>query len=210
MTLIEALVVVVIVGVLTTMLFPFVHSHRKSKNVRCLHNLRQTGVSWAMWTADHLPQKLPMECSTNNGGTREFILGGDAFQHFSVLSNYVGGRSLKVFTCPFDENRAALNLATLNNSNLSYFANLDAQAAQPNSFLAGDRFIAAAFPPRNGLLHIGTNSLLRWTEIHDERKKERRGNLVRVSGEATSVPDKFLQETWRKRGMASARLLLPE
>jgi prepilin-type N-terminal cleavage/methylation domain-containing protein len=53
-TLIELMVVIAIISVLAALLLPVLRSAKaKGKQVGCLNNLRQIGLSWQLYAADN-------------------------------------------------------------------------------------------------------------------------------------------------------------
>ena len=93
-----------------------------------------------------------MAVSTDKGGTMEFTTGADTFRHFQVMSNELS--TPKILVCPADTRVAATNFVRLKNQNVSYFVGLEANDANPQRFLDGDRNITGDSEPENGILKL--------------------------------------------------------
>src|SRR5437868_5532705 len=94
-TLVELLLVAGIIALLAALLFPALSkTHARAKRAKCLNNLKQIGIAFHTFGHEH-GDKLPMQVSTNAGGSMEFVnaaqaVGGNfffAFRHLQVLSN---------------------------------------------------------------------------------------------------------------------------
>ena len=77
-TLLEMLLVVTIIAILAALLLPtLVRSKLKAKRAQCIGNLKQHGVAFHMFAHDH-QGRFPMQVSTNNGGSFEFVQAGNS------------------------------------------------------------------------------------------------------------------------------------
>src|SRR5438046_5452033 len=94
-TLLELLLVVAIIAILASLLLPATGKAKaKAKRAQCLSNLKQIGVGFHSFSHEH-GDRFPMQVSTNNGGSREFVQGGNAlasdfyfaYRHLQALSN---------------------------------------------------------------------------------------------------------------------------
>jgi prepilin-type N-terminal cleavage/methylation domain-containing protein/prepilin-type processing-associated H-X9-DG protein len=179
-TLVEMLAVIAIVSILAALLLPAINkTQAKARRIQCVANLKQTGAAFHMFLHDHA-DRLPMQVSTNNGGTAEFIQAsyqaGSEFyfeyRHFQALSNELV--TPKLVVCPADMARVtAANFAEFNNKNVSYFVGANADYAQPNSILAGDRNITNALGAHT-MIRVAGDTQVSWTrELH-----EFRGNVL--------------------------------
>jgi prepilin-type N-terminal cleavage/methylation domain-containing protein/prepilin-type processing-associated H-X9-DG protein len=172
-TLVEMLCVIAIIGILAALLMPaLVLGKERAKRMVCVNNERQLGIAFHMFLHDH-DNKFPMQVSARDGGAAEQVQAGlvqagqfdFSYQLFQVLSNdSVVPRQL---VCPTDTRAAAVNLARLSNSNLSYFVGVKADYNQPLSILAGDRNIAKQTYNQPSVESLDPGSHLYWTkELH--------------------------------------------
>lgn len=179
-TLIELLCVIAIIAILAALLLPaFGQAKARAHRVACVNNLRQVGYGFHLFANDH-QGKFPMRVLTGDGGSAEFVqvgvwIGGDlqlSFQHFQAMAGELG--TPKILTCPTDTRQPTNSFTLLQNDNLSYFVNVNAENGKATSILAGDRNLtndwATGAPPDGA----ETINYLRWTrELHRYR-----GNLL--------------------------------
>lgn len=171
-TLVELLVVVAIIAVLAALLLPaLTRGKSRAQRVECISDLNQLGTAFQMFAHDH-QGRYPMQTPFADGGSMELVQAGEningvfyfSYRHFQTLANELV--ATKPLVCPADLGRdAAVNFAQLQNSNVSYFVDVNADYNLPLSILAGDRNIT-----NNG---YATASIvrgaygLRWTsELH--------------------------------------------
>jgi prepilin-type processing-associated H-X9-DG protein/prepilin-type N-terminal cleavage/methylation domain-containing protein len=183
-SLIELLCVIAIIGILIALMLPALNNAQgRAKRIECENNLRQMGLAFLSFNHEHNDQ-FPMAVSADLGGSREFVQNGYAvggefyfsYRHFQVLSNELILPAILI--CPADTRLAARNFAALQNSNVSYFVGVKADFSKSDSILAGDRNLTANPMPNPSILHIGTNSPLRWTwEMHQFK-----GNILFADG----------------------------
>ncbi len=203
LTLLELVVVLAIVGILAGM-FPGSCSNGKPRAARinCVSSLKLVGTAYRMFAYDN-NGLFPAEISTNQEGTREFVLAGDAFKQFQSLSNELG--SPNVLVCPADIRLPSTNFNTLNNSNLSYFAGLNATSNNPAMFLTGDRNITVngnSF--LNAVVTVRANDAVAWTpDIH-----KLGGNIGLSDGSVQQYTSSKLLEAVKLSG-ATQRLIVP-
>jgi type II secretory pathway pseudopilin PulG len=203
LTLTEVLVVVVVAVILFAVMLPLLTQHyprrTRSSRVGCVGNLKQVGLGFRMWSNDQ-GDKFPMAVSTNDGGTRELVVGGETYRHFLALSNELS--SPKVLVCPVDSARLRVaDFSKLANSNLSYFVGLDAEEGQPQMILSGDRNITGGTTTDEGVTYFRTNSLAGWTSgLHSNC-----GNLGLADGSVQTVNGASLHQ----QGREFIRLAIP-
>jgi prepilin-type N-terminal cleavage/methylation domain-containing protein/prepilin-type processing-associated H-X9-DG protein len=208
-TLVELLAVMAIVSILAALLVPAVcRTQAKARRVACLAHLRQTGLGFISFLNDH-NDAFPMSVSTNAGGTLEFMAaaGRDgylSYVNFQSLSNDLATPA--IFACPADVARtAAYDFADFNNRNLSYFTGVNADYAQPNSILAGDRNLVSPVPGRSpAIIRLNDASPASWTrELHGFK-----GNQLFADGRAERVNAPALKLA-RRNAPAVMDLMLP-
>jgi len=171
---VEMLVVIAIIAILASLLLPVLAKARaKAVRVQCVAGLKQIGVGFHVFLHDH-DSKLPMQVSTNSGGTLEFtrasyLVDGDfyfQYRHFQALSNDL--RVPKILACPSDRTRLiASDFHDFDNQNISYFVGANADYNLPNSILAGDRNITNASVASGTIIRLANGTLVAWTgELH--------------------------------------------
>lgn len=159
-TIIEALVVLVVTGLLGMFLLGSLARPRTpSGRIFCVNQLKQIGIAFRLFATDN-GDRFPQRLSTNDGGTLEF--GTDIAAHFRVLSNELAVPKLLV--CPLDSRLSATNFATLTAANISYFLGMEADELLPGMVLSGDGNLTTNFrPARPGWLYPATNVTVGWT-----------------------------------------------
>ncbi len=164
-TLVMLLVVVAVVAVLAALLLPaLAAAKKKAQRINCVNNLKQCGLAFRIWEGDH-DDKMPMAVPAAKGGSMESTTGAETFHHFQVMSNELS--TPKILICPQDTRTAANNFARLKNQNVSYFVGLEANDANPQMFLDGDRNLTADHAPENGILKLVPGQRVSWTSaIH--------------------------------------------
>jgi competence protein ComGC len=214
LTLIEVLVILAVLAILVFLLLPQHTGTRVSATrINCVNNLKQVGLAFRIWAGDN-NELFPMQVSTNQGGTREWIGGPNAFRHFEVMSNEL--LTPKVLFCPAEPDRwrvmAALfvtniprQVAFASNTNLSYFVGVDAVTNAPQMFLSGDHNVTNGILANHGLLKLTTNHPAGWTrKMHD-----RSGNVGLADGSVQMFSTLALQQALMFTGVATNRLALP-
>lgn len=173
-TLIELLVVIGIIAILAALLLPALNRGKaRAQRAECINDLNELGVAFHLFAHDH-NSRFPMQVPVNDGGSLEFTQNGFlvrgefyfSFRHFQPLAAQLG--SPAVLACPSDRLRKpAANFASLQNSNVSYFAGVNADYSRPGSALAGDRNLTNDFSGAPATI-VHNDYSLRWThELHD-------------------------------------------
>jgi prepilin-type N-terminal cleavage/methylation domain-containing protein/prepilin-type processing-associated H-X9-DG protein len=203
-TLIELLVVLAVIAILAMMVYPGGPKDKaRALRIQCINNLKQNGLAFRVWAGDH-GDKYPMEISETNGGAMEFLTGSNLFRQYQVVSNELS--TPKVVICPADSSRmAATNFGFFNNSNVSFFINLNATNMDPQAILSGDRNLTNNTSIRNGILTLTTNRPAGWTaEIHNKV-----GNLLLADGSVQQVSSTGLRTAIVNTSAFTNRLLMP-
>lgn len=217
LTLLELLVVIGIISILVALLAPaLTRAKAKARGTVCLNNLKQVGVAFHVWAADHEHQ-LPMQLPLQRGGTADLLVEStNTFRHFQILSNELVAP--KLLQCPteimdasFSGGRTPLaGFASLTNRNLSYFLGLEATSARPQMLLAGDRSITSSLPVivpfmASVMADMGTTGNAAWNEyLHRQR-----GNVLLTDGSTQNLDTPALRSQLRSTGDARNRLMFP-
>lgn len=205
-TLLEVIVISVTFAVLAAVILPRMTRIRKpASHLKCVYNMKNIGLAYRTWAVDH-SDLFPMGVSTNQEGTSNYVGTPDMFPHFQVLSNEIGVPKFLVCPALYPNLNEATQWVTLQNSNLDYFVGVDAQPDAPNSILAGDRFLTTDASYSNNLLHLRTNSIIRW----QFKPHTNAGNVAFGDGHVEG----FTSDQWRRHIEATAtnvtRLAMPK
>ena len=205
-TLVGLLVIVAVLAILAAMLLPaLARAKTKASSINCINNLKQCGLAFRIWEGDN-GDKMPMAVPMEKGGTMEYTDGANTFRHFQVMSNELS--TPKVLVCPQDTRTAANNFARLKNQNVSYFVGLEANDANPQMFLDGDRNITGASEPQNGILKLVPGGPAGWTAaIHNNQ-----GNVGLADGSVQQFSNSRLRAALQDSGDPTNtwRIALPE
>jgi hypothetical protein len=209
-TMIDALVLIAIIMVLATMLWPRGGPKLTPLRIRCINNLKQISLAFRIWQNDH-SELYPWEVSTNAGGTKEYAFGPEMFRHFQCMSNEMG-EAAQFVLCPADNERiAATNFADFSNSNVSYFLGVTVAGANTNGnlFLSGDRNLGGPLQSLQGIYTLATNAPLGWSPgIHSLQDKPA-GNILFSDGRVQQFSTPDLQKALRQPGVAGNVLVFP-
>ncbi len=203
-TVLELMVVILILVILVGLLLPPLnHPKGPMQRIQCVNNLRQGGIAFRIWSGDN-GNKFPMEVSTNLGGVKEFMDGNEVFRVFQIMSNELSNP--KLIVCSADERASATNWTSdFDNSRVSYFVGLDANASLTNSVLSGDRNLKNGRMIQNGILEFTTGQSISWgTNMHKVG-----GNVLFADGRVEKFNSTKVRKALVKTGMATNRLVFP-
>jgi competence protein ComGC len=206
LTLIELFVILAVIAALAALLIPaLIRAKATAQRISCVSCLKQIGLGTRVWEGDHT-NLYPMQVSSTNGGTMDFITGPNAFRHFQVMSNELSTPWVLICSAESDRIRArATNFDFLSNSNVSYFVGIDANETNPQMILSGDRNITNGTAVKNGLLDLTTNKDAGWTaELHKGV-----GNFGLSDGSVQQVSITGLRVSVANTGLATNRLQMP-
>jgi prepilin-type N-terminal cleavage/methylation domain-containing protein len=160
-TFIEVLVVIATIALLAGFLLPALVPSRGTGHhrIHCVSNLKQIGLAMRMFSNDH-EDKFPWAVPGAKGGSMEYSNSAEVFRHYLAVSNEL--TTPKVLLCPEETTRVRVNeWKDLSNTNISYFAGLDADEGKPNSLLSGDRTLSIDSNAWSGVMVITGSSSLR-------------------------------------------------
>jgi type II secretory pathway pseudopilin PulG len=205
-TLVALLVIVAVLAILAAMLLPaLAKAKSKSTQIQCVNNLKQCGLAFRIWEGDN-NDKYPMDVPMASGGTKEYVTGADTFRHFQVMSNELS--TPKILICPQDTRTVAASFTRLKNQNVSYFVGLDANDANPQRFLDGDRNLTGGTAPENGILKLVPGGPVGWTTaIHNNA-----GNIGLADGAVMQCSSSYVRQLLSNSGDPTNtwRIALPE
>lgn len=207
LTKIEVLILVAVVMLLVGLWLSLIPRpyHSRAPRISCQNNLKQIGLSLRIWLGDN-GDKIPMQVSITNGGTREYIGTTETFRHFQVMSNELG--TPRIVFCPADTKRknGANFSSDFNNSRVSYFIGVDADLNQDRVILAGDRNVTRGGAALIAGTHsFRSNDVVGWSkELH-----KREGNILLTDGSVLQMHTTNLSALFRDSGMATNRLAVP-
>jgi len=179
----------------------------KAKTISCASQLKAGACAFWLWAGDN--NKFPMELSTNNGGTREWLMQGKVSEVFLVMSNEFN--TPRILVCPADSRTWVTNWSQFNNQHLSYFVGVDARYntnfsdASMSRFLFGDRNLTNGSDTDKNILQLTANQTVKWTEeLHNSR-----GNICLANGSVLKLNNSDLRTSLQSTGIATNRLAIP-
>jgi len=218
LTLIEAVVVIFIIGIFVMMLLPALVRPPRHHGFSCINNLKQIGLAYRIWAGDN-NDKYPMEVSVANGGTMELMNTPDAWKTFQVMSNELS--TPKVIYCPADSAHGgyATNFGDDLKNKISYFIGVDVTNGSVNILLSGDgNFLLNNSPANHGLVNVASDNSLRW-DISRHVSTTRQawffktkigfGNIGLADGSVQQLNNSGLSNLLQQTGLATNRLAIP-
>jgi prepilin-type N-terminal cleavage/methylation domain-containing protein len=235
-TLIELLVVIAIIAILAGMLLPaLARAKARAQRTACTNNGKQIGLAFRIFGNDN-QEKLPMNVSTNEGGSSEYrtAVGQTVpfhFMHFGVMSNELS--TPRVVICPSDNVQPNRINATnwtqviygntktpgggVGNKAISYLIGVDAQDTSPMMILAADRNVtndaptAVTVPVKaNGLMaKLGTNHTYKSGAGFSKDTHQNAGDLVLGDGSVQQATSAKLKEQLKNSGDDSNVVSIP-
>jgi hypothetical protein len=180
----------------------------KARRIHCISRIKQMGTAFRLWAGDYGTTNefewYPARASTNTGGAREWVLQGQVWPVFQLMSNELNTPFILV--CPADTRKVTASFGVLRNTNLSYFVGLDADEYQPNGLLIGDRNLETAGQPlAPGVVTLSTNQSIGWTRTQHRNV----GNIGLADGSAQQLSNERLREHLMQSGLATNRLVIP-
>jgi prepilin-type processing-associated H-X9-DG protein len=204
-TLVEVLVVIITIALLTFIVLPVftIRNHAGRGDIVCINNLKQVGLAMRMFSNDH-DGKFPWAVAKSEGGSLDFVNSSEVFRHFLSATNELG--SPRILACPYDLVRLkASDWNAFTNNNLSYFAGLDANGANPATILAGDRTLSVDGTNAIGAIAIRTNTVFRVSgSFHEGRV-----NLAFGDGSAQQMSEKQVRRVIFLTNDLPMRLAVP-
>ena len=217
MTLIEAVVVIFVIGVLAMLVLPAISHPRHRHGYACTNNLKQVLLAAKIWAGDN-NDKYPMAISITNGGAMEYMNTADAWKTFQVMSNELS--TPKVIYCPEDSLRSyATNWGEDLKDKISYFIGRDATDTNPFAILSGDsNFLLNQSAVKPSLINVTTNDSLTWDATRHgsdtkpswfTKTRTGSGNLGLADGSVMSATSSDLAKQLQRTGFATNRLAIP-
>ena len=203
-TFVGLLIIIALLAILAAMLLPaLAKAKQRAQRINCVNNLKQCAISFMIWAGDN-GDRFPMSVPATQGGTMEWVDGGNAFRHFQVMSNELN--TPKILICPSDTRSVVYRFRELENQNLSYFVGLDATNTLPQGLLTGDRNVTNGLAPQRTVLALRADRPAGWTPaIHVGQ-----GNIGLTDGSVQQVTKTGLQSLLQSTGNRNNRIALPE
>jgi hypothetical protein len=212
MTLNETLVVIVVLWLLALLILTsFAKKPHQISGGSCINNLHQIGLAYRVWEGDNR-DLLPFQVPVAEGGWADSLTnanqGAICWTNYAIMANDLG-QTPKLLICPRDERRPATDFATnLNDTHLSYFVGVGANASDPRAILGGDRNLGLGTKPdpNYGLSPISGKGLdvaipisgpLSWSlKIHSAGNPAGLGDLLLADGSQQKADSAGFNQTY--------------
>jgi hypothetical protein len=161
-----------------------------------------------MWAIDN-GDRFPWQVSVSQTGTMEFAESPAVVRHFAIISNEL--TSPKVLVCSSDTDKSKVgNWSDFNNSHLSYFIGLEANEANPQSILSGDRNLTTNGKPAWGVVAFSSSNAPGFgPDMHNHA-----GNIGLGDGSAQQVTEnglrKQIESALQSTNVAALRFSIPK
>ncbi len=204
----------VVVVILSALVFSMLHAsgRRRANDLRdrseCVNNLRKLSGNYEIFIVKN--GRFITEISTNMGGTMEYAnQEASAYLHFRAFeASYVDHPNATNppsynLVCPRDR-RIAAPLASLSNSNISYFLSMNPPSNDTKWILAGNRNISLASLPGPG---GSTTTHASWNPaegLHGDT-----GFVLLLDGSIDRVDNAALNKLFKQAGNSTNRLAIP-
>ena len=205
LTALDVFLIIATLALLAIVVLPrLARSKVRVSRLGCTSNLKLVSLAFRMYSNDQ-EDRFPFAVSDELGGTLKFVNSPEVIRHFQSLSNELV--TPKILVCPNDSGRLRASdfLSPLANSNLSYFAGLDAEESKTNRFLSGDRNITGGTLSNGFLRSLPRNAAAGWTtELHNNA-----GNIGLSDGSVQQLMPASLQKQLQAQDLPVIRLAIP-
>ncbi|MGA2542679.1 MAG: hypothetical protein ABSG78_14115 [Verrucomicrobiota bacterium] len=211
-TWIEMVVVLFVLLVLAyAVVLPRLAHSSKVPPYTCLNNLKEIGAAYRLWAGDN-GGLVPFQQTVASNGCLDYLTNANqgvvCSTNYWLMQNELG-QYPKLLLCPTDERTPATNFATnFDNSHVSYFVGVSANATFPQSIQGGDRNLGpGTFPaPDYGYspadrkgndVAVPITGPVSWSlKMHSMGKSAGAGNILLGDGSAQQVSTASLNKNW--------------
>jgi len=211
-TRIELLVVVAIIAVLVSMLWPaLVPPKHHVREINCIFNLKEIGTGYRLWAGDN-GDLVPSQQSVSKSGWGDFLTNADqgaiCWTNYAIMQNELG-QSPRLVVCVLDERLPAQDFTNkFDNNHISYFVGVSANDSYPQSILGGDRNLGGGtvpdsqygFSPKSGKgndVAIPISGPVSWSlKMHSAGNRAGVGNVLLGDGSVQHVSTADFNQKW--------------
>lgn len=199
---IEVLVVIAVLAVLVSLLFPaLAKAKAKANRITCNGYQKCVGLAFRIFSTDNWKQ-FPFQLSTNVGGTKEWANDpSQLWRQFSHLSNELG--TPVIAHCPADRERNEVRRWSdfTSNQQVSYFVGLGASDENSQTILSGDRNLLLDGKSLEGrIITLSSNANIAF----DKRIHDVAGNIALGDGSVQQVSSGRLREAIHDAAMSGS------